>query len=114
MISCLFEILPNFFRKQCYITVLTTLIQFQNKKNIYCNFMLLNEFVDPATRHCPDSFLPLAKQHSETKHDTCSGGTRYITIHMPQKWILSSSLKCFFRKTSANVILVRLCVHRAF
>ena len=30
-----------------------------------------------------------------------------ITIHMPQKWNLSSSVKCIFRKTRANRILVK-------
>ena len=30
-----------------------------------------------------------------------------ITIHMPQKWILSSSVKCIFRKTRRNRILVK-------
>ena len=32
-----------------------------------------------------------------------------ITIHMPQKWILSSSVKCIFRKTRTNRILVKQC-----
>ena len=32
-----------------------------------------------------------------------------IRIHMPQKWILSSSVKRFFRKTRANHILVKQC-----
>ena len=37
-------------------------------------------------------------------------GVKYccITIHMPQKWILSSSVKCIFRKTRTNRILVKL------
>ena len=30
-----------------------------------------------------------------------------ITIHMPQKWTLSSSVKCIFRKTRTNRILVK-------
>ena len=30
-----------------------------------------------------------------------------ITIHMPQKWNLSSSVKCIFRKTRTNRILVK-------
>ena len=33
-------------------------------------------------------------------------GDDIITIHMPQKWILSSSLMCIIRKTRANRILV--------
>ena len=33
--------------------------------------------------------------------------TSVITIHMPQKWILSSSVKCLFRKTRTNRILVK-------
>ena len=28
---------------------------------------------------------------------------------MPQKWILSSSVKCIFRKTRTNRILVKQC-----
>ena len=32
------------------------------------------------------------------------------TIHMPQKWNLSSSEKCTFRKTRANRILVKQCI----
>ena len=35
--------------------------------------------------------------------------TRNNTIHMPQKWNLSSSVKCIFRKTRANRILVKHC-----
>ena len=33
-----------------------------------------------------------------------------ITIHMPQKGKLSSSLKCIFRKTRANRILAKQCI----
>ena len=33
-----------------------------------------------------------------------------ITIHMPQKWNLSSSVKCIFCKTRANRILVKQCI----
>ena len=33
-----------------------------------------------------------------------------ITIHMPQKWILSSNVKCIFRETRANSILVKECI----
>ena len=32
-----------------------------------------------------------------------------ITIHMPQKWILSSTVMCIFHKTRANRILVKQC-----
>ena len=35
---------------------------------------------------------------------------RSIMIHMPQKWDLSSSVNCFFRKTRANRILVKQCI----
>ena len=33
----------------------------------------------------------------------------YITIHMPQKWSLSSSVMCIIRKTRTNRILVKQC-----
>ena len=33
-----------------------------------------------------------------------------ITIHMPQNWNLSSSVKCIFCKTRANRILVKQCI----
>ena len=35
--------------------------------------------------------------------------TDFITIHMPQKWNISSSVNCIFRKTRANRILVKQC-----
>ena len=34
----------------------------------------------------------------------------HITIHMPQKWNLSKSVKCTFRETRANRILVKQCI----
>ena len=33
-----------------------------------------------------------------------------ITIHMLQKWRLTSTVKCIFRKTRANRILVKQCI----
>ena len=33
----------------------------------------------------------------------------FITIHMAQKWTLSSSVQCIFRKTRANRFLVKQC-----
>ena len=34
----------------------------------------------------------------------------HITIHMPQKWNLSSSVKSIFSKTRVNRILVKKCI----
>ena len=34
----------------------------------------------------------------------------HITIHMPQKWNLSSSVKCIFCRTRENRILVKMCI----
>ena len=31
-------------------------------------------------------------------------------LHLPQKWILSSSVMCIFRKTRANRILDKQCI----
>ena len=33
-----------------------------------------------------------------------------ITIHMPQKWIIPSSVMSIFRKTRVNRILVKQCI----
>ena len=33
-----------------------------------------------------------------------------FTMDMPQKWNLSSSVKCIFRETRANRILVKQCI----
>ena len=34
----------------------------------------------------------------------------HITIHMPQKWILSSSVMRIFRKMRVNRIIVKQCI----
>ena len=49
----------------------------------------------------PQTFVPLPKPIFVSKSAIC------ITIHMPQKWNLSSSVKCTFFKTRANRILVK-------
>ena len=47
---------------------------------------------------------PFGEKYSEKKSHNDD-----ITIHMTQKWKLSSSVKCIFRKTRANRILVKQC-----
>ena len=60
---------------------------------------------------------PRPKRHQQQEqkidnivHPTTEKITNDITIHMPQKWSLSSSVKCIFRKTRANRILVKQCI----